>query len=277
MLRALAFGISNEFVKQGFMKINDRIEISNIIKTDLHMHTMYCDGHDSPEEMVVAAISKGMECIGFSGHSYVPFDEACGMNPAEERAYRLEISRLKVKYQDKIKIYCGIEQDYCSEPAEGFDYIIGSVHYLETSAGFIAIDDTPEIFRDMVKKHFDGDYYAAAERYFDAVSDVVKKTNADIIGHFDLICKFNEKEQLFDEHNARYVSAWKKAADRLLQENKLFEINTGAISRNWRTVPYPAPEIFQYIKKNGGKFILSGDSHACQNIAFGFEKAAEML
>ena len=259
------------------MKINDNIDISNILTTDLHMHTTYCDGHNSPEEMVISAISKGLECIGFSGHSYVPFDEACGMNAANEKAYMLEISRLQKKYQGRIKIYCGIEQDYCSEPAVGYDYIIGSVHYIETPAGFIAVDDTPEIFKDMVQRYFSGDYYAAAERYFETVSDVVCRTHADIIGHFDLISKFNEKEHLFDEHDARYVAAWKKAADRLLAANKIFEINTGAISRGWRTIPYPAPEIYRYIKANGGRFILSSDSHSGENVAFEFDNFIDLV
>ena len=41
-----------------------------MILTDLHVHTNYCDGKNTPEEMVLAAIEKGMECIGFSVHSY---------------------------------------------------------------------------------------------------------------------------------------------------------------------------------------------------------------
>ena len=39
---------------------------------DLHTHTTYCDGQHTTEEMVLAAINKGMKRIGFSGHSPRP-------------------------------------------------------------------------------------------------------------------------------------------------------------------------------------------------------------
>ena len=45
---------------------------------DLHVHTNYCDGKDSPEEVVLSAIEKGLSTIGLLAHSYTPFDEpAC--------------------------------------------------------------------------------------------------------------------------------------------------------------------------------------------------------
>lgn len=40
---------------------------------NLHTHTCYCDGADTPEEIVVAAINKGFESIGFSGHSFAAY------------------------------------------------------------------------------------------------------------------------------------------------------------------------------------------------------------
>ena len=38
------------------------------MKQNLHTHTLYCDGKDSVEEMVRAAIDKGFTTLGFSGH-----------------------------------------------------------------------------------------------------------------------------------------------------------------------------------------------------------------
>ncbi|MBO5371040.1 MAG: PHP domain-containing protein, partial [Clostridia bacterium] len=42
-----------------------------MILEDLHTHTTYCDGKDSPEDMVKTAIEKGLRVIGFSGHIYL--------------------------------------------------------------------------------------------------------------------------------------------------------------------------------------------------------------
>ena len=126
-------------------------------------------------------------------------------------------------------------------------------------------------------KYFGGDFYTACEYYFRNVSYVVSKTGADIIGHFDLISKFNEKDQMFDEHNPRYIEAWKKAAASLLLTGRPFEINTGAISRGWRSEAYPSPDIIRYIKERGGELILSSDSHNAENIGYGFRDAAKLI
>jgi histidinol-phosphatase (PHP family) len=244
-----------------------------MIRTDLHMHTVYCDGKNTAEEMVRSAIEKGFNCVGISGHSYTHFDESYCMSREDTEKYRHDISWLKRKYHKKITLLCGIEQDYYSdEPTEGYDYVIGSVHYLKTGDEFIPVDENAEILRNASEKHFDGDIYKLCELYFETVSDVVNRTNCSIIGHFDLITKFNEKEKLFDESNPRYVSAWKKALDKLLETGKIFEINTGAISRGYRTFPYPSSEIIDYIKQNGGKLILSSDAHSAENIGFDFDK-----
>ena len=67
------------------------------------------------------------------------------------------------------------------------------------------------------------------------------------------------------------MKAWQTAADRLLKTGKPFEINTGAISRGYRTEPYPAKDIRDYIRRNGGTLILSSDSHQKETIAYRFQ------
>ena len=42
-----------------------------MLKTNYHTHSTFCDGKDTPEEMVKTAIEKGFDVIGFSGHGYV--------------------------------------------------------------------------------------------------------------------------------------------------------------------------------------------------------------
>ena len=258
------------------MNVTPKIEITDLLTADLHLHTVYCDGRNTPEEMVVSAIEKGLSCIGFSGHSYVDFDPGCGMDAAALEAYRKDILALKEAYGDKIRILCGIELDSYSAVPEGtFDYVIGSVHYLDCPLRPAAVDDTPEELMEAVQKHFGNDYYLAAEHYFAAISEVVQKTGCDIIGHFDLIAKYNQRYRLFDEQHPRYKKAWRAALDQLLPQGKIFEINTGAVSRGWRDTPYPAPEMIDYIRQRGGRFLLSSDSHSCETIGYGFREAAE--
>lgn len=249
-----------------------------MITKDLHMHTAYCDGKDTPEDMVLSAVDKGLDTVGISGHSYTFFDESYCMQKEDIPRYIAELRYLRAKYFDRIHVLCGVEQDYYSDyPTDEFDYIIGSVHYIKVGDEYIPVDESVEILRAAVQKHFGGDVYALCELYFDTVADVVEKTRCDIIGHFDLISKFIEREPLFDTEHPRYVKAWKAAADRLVTYDVPFEINTGAISRGYRTQPYPDEEMIAYIKAKGGRLILSSDAHSKENIAYKFEEYEPLL
>ncbi len=249
-----------------------------MIAKDLHMHTAYCDGKDTPEDMVLSAVDKGLDTVGISGHSYTFFDESYCMQKEDIPRYIAELRYLRAKYFDRIHVLCGVEQDYYSDyPTDEFDYIIGSVHYIKVGNEYIPVDESVEILRAAVQKHFGGDVYALCELYFDTVADVVEKTRCDIIGHFDLISKFIEREPLFDTEHPRYVKAWKAAVDRLVTYDVPFEINTGAISRGYRTQPYPDEEMIAYIKAKGGRLILSSDAHSKENVAYKFEEYEPLI
>ena len=233
-----------------------------MVRQDFHVHSNFSDGVSTPEEIVERAIADGMERLGFSDHVYAPYDLECCIPKADMVRYRDTIRALQKKYAGKIEIFCGIEQDiYSEESTAGYDYVIGSVHYIKLGGQYYDVDYKVETLREAADKYFGGDLYGVVETYFDTVSQVCEKTGCDVIGHFDLIAKLNDRYQLFDESHPRYVAAWQKAADKLLATGKLFEINTGAISRGYRTQPYPTSPIRQYLSQRGAKFILTSDSH----------------
>ena len=237
---------------------------------DLHMHTIWSDGTNTAEEMVQEAIRKGLETVGISDHSS---GDPCGMTLEQSVDYRAEIAALKEKYAGQIRVLCGLERDYFTDDFADYDYTIGSVHWLAMPDGHhVPIDYMAEKLREGADKYFGGDFYALAEAYYAMMAKVVEVTKCDIIGHFDLITKFIEQDPAFDTNHPRYVKAWQQAADELLKTGKPFEVNTGAISRGYRTTPYPAKEIRDYIREHGGKLIMSSDAHAKENIAFRFDE-----
>ena len=249
-----------------------------MIYSDLHAHTNYCDGKNSPEEMVLSAIDKGLKEIGLVVHAYTEFDAEYCVDKGGEACFQKEMARLKDKYADKIKVLCGIEQDvHSTSPTDGFDYVLVSNHYFKVNGKYYNVDFNEEYFKRVVKERFGGDYYSASENYFEnlVTSPFMKK--ADIIGHFDLISKFNESDKLFDSENPRYVSAYTSALKELVKINKPFELNTGAISRGCRTHPYPSGKQIQIIKSLGGKLILSSDAHRAENLAFKFDEFESLL
>ena len=248
-------------------------------KSNLHTHTDFADGKHTAEEVVLSAIDAGMEVLGFSEHSFHPHPGIFGMQSLEhQQEYRKEIARLKGVYKDRIKILCGIEQDsFSGIPADVYDYVIGSVHYVSLGGEFCCVDLSAQTTLDAIKKHCGGDPMLYAKAYFAAVAEVEKDTQCDIVGHFDLLTKFNERTAIFDTSDPRYIKAGLEALDALLEKDVIFEVNTGAMARGYRTTPYPAPIFLHRIAEKRGNVTLNADAHSKEKLIYGFDTALQII
>ena len=242
-----------------------------------HTHSTYSDGKNTLEEMIQSAIEKGCSEIGFSDHA--PMSFRCDWSARAEKieAYKKEINELKEKYEGKIKVFLGIEQDYFSTPAEGYDYVIGSVHFVYKDGEYIPVDISANEVKSYVDRLYGGDAYAYCEDYFKLVKDVYSVTKCNIIGHFDLVTKFNERLPMIDISHPRYVRAVDDALDTLLKTDAIFEVNTGAISRGYRTTPYPDDRTMEIIAKSGKPFVITSDTHNAETVTFNFDKEQKRL
>lgn len=249
-----------------------------IPRSNLHTHSVFCDGKNTPEELVQAAIDLDMCSLGFSGHAALPFDgcDTWCMFGEKLRDYRETVLSLKKDYADRIEIALGIEQDYFS-PAltEAYDYVIGSVHYVCPEGQAMATDINPEEFIADLQKYYGGDALRLAKDYFALESDVVKKTHCDIVGHFDLLTKFNVACGYLDEDSSAYQSLALEALDAVLESDPLIELNTGAMARGRRKIPYPAPFLCKRIAEKKGRMIFGADAHFASKLLFGFDDAIE--
>jgi len=245
---------------------------------NLHTHTTYCDGTISAEDMLKAAIKRGGGSIGFSEHSYVPFDKEYSMSLEDTPRYISEINALKIKYEGVIDVFLGIEMDlFTDKPPDGLDYVIGTAHHVEKEGKYITVDGAFKHLEQMNNEYFSGDFYAMAESYFSTVADVIPKTGADFMGHFDLIAKNNINGCMFDEMHPRYVRAALGAMDSVLAKCKLFEVNTGAMFRLGKTEPYPSVFLLKELYKRGGEILLTSDSHKADSMYYKFDEIRELV
>ena len=67
----------------------------------------------------------------------------------------------------------------------------------------------------------------------------------------------------------RVKNAWFIAAT--ITEPVIFETNTGAISRGYRTQPYPQDFILEELRRRKMPLLLSSDCHDRRNLLFGLE------
>ena len=105
-----------------------------------HTHTTFCDGKNTPEEVILSAIEKGFSAIGFSGHGYTPYDLRYCMPDPE--AFKKAIPPLKEKYKNQIQVYLGTEEDAFAPVANrsDYEYMIGSCHYFCKDGAYYPID-----------------------------------------------------------------------------------------------------------------------------------------
>ena len=242
---------------------------------NLHTHSTFCDGKNTPEQVVTAAIEQGFDSVGFSSHGYTPYDLRYCMKDTE--GYRVEINRLKKEYAGKIQIYLGIEEDSRAPVNRSdFDYIIGSCHYFKVGENHMPIDSSAAYFAECVKA-YGGDTRRMAEDYFSHFCGYIKERKPDVIGHFDLLTKFDEAETDRFLHDAAYHKMAETYTMEIAREGCLFEVNTGAMARNLRTAPYPAVNLLHLLKEQGGEVILGSDCHDARNLAYAFSETRALL
>lgn len=242
--------------------------------SNFHTHTNFCDGKSTAEEMVISAINKGFSSLGFSGHGQTPHDLSYCIT--DTKGYIAEIKRLKEKYKNDIQIYLGVEEDISSlQNRKDFDYIIGSNHYFKIGNEYYHVDHSLKYFNNTLKL-FNGDILAMAKNYYEPFCDYIKSRKPDIIGHFDLITKFDEPDCIF-LNNEEYKALAEKYLLEALKADCFFEVNTGAVSRGYRTSPYPSLDLLHTLKKNGGKLVLNSDSHSPNTLDGFFAETKKML
>lgn len=244
----------------------------------VHAHATLCDGRDTAAAMAAAACAAHVQYFGFSCHSHtpIPADEGAVL-PADMTVYRAEVLRLRAEYAGRMEVLLGIEWDSQSDISpEGFDYWIGSVHYQRGPGGaYYAADWGEEHFTACRDALFHGDALGVAEGYFREVARVAAM-RPTILGHIDLITKLNAGNRFFDEDAPRYRAAALEALHGADPAATLLEINTGGVSRGYRTAPYPALFLLREWRAMGGKVILTADTHSAGTVTFGYEQAAAL-
>lgn len=179
---------------------------------DYHVHSTYSDGRFL-FQMVRAAADAGLDGVGIADHCTVSErpelqeqKHLLGFNLDRTYERRREaIERLRE--ESSIAIYDGVEMDYHpDEEAEiasfldeaGFQYAIGSVHYL---------DGVNVHVEPYYEPQSDADCAAAVDRYFDRVVSLIESELFDVAAHVDLVERNAELRGYASEQQYRRVAA----------------------------------------------------------------------
>ncbi len=248
----------------------DRDSYSHLV--DYHIHTRLC-GHaiGEPEDYVREAIRKGLAEIGFSDHMPLLHirDEGLTMAPDELPIYA-ELIRDVQQSVESIAIRFGIEMDYIpgrmdevweAASAYEFDYVYGSVHYLD-GWGF---DDSRRLSSYAGKSP--DDMYA---RYFELFCEAVEKGGFDIMAHPDLVKKHGVWTTL------RVDEMYREAAEALKEHDVAIEVNSSGLRKTAQEL-YPAIGFLKACAEKGVAVTLGSDAHAPSQVGMDFDLALKHL
>jgi histidinol-phosphatase (PHP family) len=242
-----------------------------MIVTSYHNHTKWSDGSASVQEMVDAARSAGLEELGFSDHFALPPGEAVtwALAPDSLDDYVAEIRQL-IQSTGDIVIRLGLEVDFFPEKlveireqlsAHPFDYLIGSVHFVD---GF-PIDFAAQPWQDIPQ----GSRDQVWRSYWQLLRAAAQSRLFDVIGHFDLPKKFGFRASVDLTSEALSV------LDAIAEADMAIEINTSG----WdRPVCEAYPSLFYLQQANLRKIplVINSDAHAPAEVTRYFDRAREL-
>lgn len=267
---------------------------------DYHNHTKYCNhASGEMEEYVKTAIEKGIDQFGFSEHFPWMIQEGndkFALSYDQIPLYINSVKELQQKYKDQIVIKLGAEFDWVPDRFDkvvefsgkyDFDYIICSIHHL-LDWGFDQ-EEQKELFcvsgdefkyqgvpfpNKGIHIHLKTmkNTYDIFEFYFNAEIEMLEKASKyfDIIGHIDLIKKFDILPQ------ADIKPLYRKVAQVVKDYDKVVELNTSGIDKPIGE-QYPSMDFLKILNELDVPITIGSDAHAPKQVGRHFERAYKIL
>jgi len=194
-------------------------------------------------------------------------------------AYARAIDRLAGEFADRLVVLRGFEAEviptsgYREEMLGirerfGFDYMVGSVHYVDETS----IDGPKTDFEAVLARS--GGLEQAAVKYYEAVAEMVEALRPEVVGHLDLIRRNAEPDAKLD------TPAIRKAAGLALEAVRargcILDLNTAGYRKGLGS-PYPAPWLLRQAHEMGIGFCFGDDSHGPHQVGEGVEQARGYL
>ncbi|MCL5104301.1 MAG: histidinol-phosphatase HisJ family protein [Armatimonadetes bacterium] len=239
-----------------------------------HVHSNLSDGKYPIRDIVRAGVDQGLDELGISDHYVLlPSDRIVdwSMPPSGLPAYIDEIRAAAEEASAKMTVRFGIEADFIPDTIEDlrgmlaefpFDYVIGSVHYVD---GFL-VDADP--------KHWER--ISEAERndvirgYWSRIADMAATRLFDFVGHLDLCKKFGYAPSI--DVSDDIVAA----LDALARSRMAVEVNTAGWHVPAREV-YPSPMILKSCFRRGIPALVTADAHDVAFLTRDFDRGKQLL
>ncbi len=242
--------------------------------SDYHTHTPLClHAEGAPGEYVRAALDAGLSQYGISDHAPMedePFDD-WRMRQSDMPAYLDWIAEARRCAEgSSLEVLAALECDWLPgmepwiEKLKGiyeWDYLIGSVHYLDNKWDF----DNP-----LSMKFWDSTAVEDAwARYWQLYAEMARTGLFQIMGHADLIRKFGHRPA--GDLRPYYIPA----IEAIAASGAAVEINTTGWYKPCGE-QYPSLEFLQLAREAGIPVMVNSDAHSPREVGRDFDRALRL-
>lgn len=250
--------------------------------TDYHLHLRPDDPGTPPERYFTvenvdryleAAAAANIDELGVSEHIH-RFSQALDIwrHPFWEEQARDDLSAY-CEFVRGTSLRLGIECDFVPGAEDrtgalldehGFDYVVGSVHFV----GEAAVDHEGwDVWEGR------GDADEVWRRYFDALAECARSGLFDILAHPDLVKVWGHGRPL-PECDPRFF--YEPAVEAIAESGIAVEVSTAGLRKPVGEI-YPASSFAEMCVEAGAAFALSSDAHLPEHVGFGYDRALEFF
>ncbi len=245
---------------------------------DYHLHTVRCcHARGTLEDYCREGARKGLTEIGFADHfpldllDYEPPVKVT-MDGEELPRYVEEVLRMS-RNKELPTVKLGIELDFLPGREKAaqrelslypFDYIIGSVHFLEDW------DFTNPACAGEYEQCTEEEIMELYEKYYLLIEKLVGSNLCDIIGHLDVIKKFGYRPI---NGAARLME---RVTDLLKEADLCIELNTAGLYTPALEM-YPANDILESCRRKKVPVTLGSDAHRPEDVGRSLDTALDLL
>lgn len=231
--------------------------------------------------VVERAIAAGFTHYGLSEHcpryreqDLFPDERPFGTEALELafRQYAEHAFELRDRFASQIELLVGFETERLP-PASwaermravrgsaAFEYMVGSVHDVDGEF----VDFKPELNAEIAARL--GGIEQLQIKYFEAVVDLVQTLRPEIVGHIDLVRKFDGPSAHFGASIQPYID---RALEAVRANSAVLDVNCGAHRRGLSPV-YPLPDILARACRMGIGVTLGDDGHGAHDVGVGLD------
>lgn len=248
------------------------------MRTDYHTHT-----ERGPytvewlEAFLRMASERGVEEYGVSEHGYRFLQTRELFDNPWTDARRTEdldayMGMVLAAREAGHRVKFGIEMDYipgCDEAMRAFlakypfDYVIGSIHWLD-DFGFDLAENLTTWDRWDLKDAYD--------HYFTILLQLAESRCFDIIGHPDVIKVFGHEPD-----DPQFLLAWYERLAKAFRANdQVIEVSTAGLRKPVGKM-YPAPDFLRICYEHGVPIALSSDAHRPEDVGADYDAAVAYI